>query len=434
MVKSTSAMGASAYGRSVRISTELIDQVVVFLIVMCPILQHYQGFALEASSEVLILLAPYVLLKLFMKRKLVYKTALPLLFYAVYISFIHGFHITIFFREMLLLLYYFSLLNGCIDARRYFRCAKVIAICVSCCILAQYVFYYVFHRHLQFVPTGLFTESAEQWTGLAQTGLISVSGKRLSFYRPSGFLLEPSHVSVFCIPVLCILLLQKDISRRAFAESVVVSLGVALSTSGMGIFFVGGVWLLYLWQYYGIHEGQRRKPGKWNRKVLLYLMAILVLAVVLYGTVGFFRSAVNRVFVSDEGDKTAIGGRTSTGMRLLQRLSGPEILIGEGTSYDITQWNVSGFFYVTFQFGLIGCLLLNLFYIKSLFRVKNGYFWLAVLAMALSPFTVHTFAAFYRMYYVCCIMGGYLPGAAAGDPGKRRDGAAEQSPPVPGRA
>lgn len=406
-------------------SVAALDQIVLLLLVLCPILQHYQGVALEVSSEVMLLLSPYILIKLLQKRKLVYRTVLPLIVYAVYVSFIHGLSVFTFGREMLLVLYYIAMINGCVDAHKYFRCAKAVALCASFCIMAQYVSYYVFGRHLQLVPTDLLKTTAEQWVLLAQTGLISVSGARMAFYRPSAFFLEPSHMALYCIPVICILLLRRDIGRREFLEAVTVSLGVVLSTSGMGIFLTGGLWGLYLLLYYGIHRGQRRKWRKINRDILLYIFALLAAAAVLFLSVGFFRSAITRVFVVGGSKQNAIGARTDTGIRLLQRISGLGILIGEGTSQDISQWNISGIFYVTYQYGLIGCLLLHLYYLKSLVRVRNGYFWLAVIALFLSPFTVHTFAAFYRMYYVCCVMGGYLIETAAGgpgDPGQRKPG------------
>lgn len=34
--------------------------------------------------------------------------------------------------------------------------------------------------------------------------------------------------------------------------------------------------------------------------------------------------------------------------------------------------------------------------------------WLTIMIAILSFFTVHTFAAFYRMYFICLILGGYL--------------------------
>lgn len=390
-----------------------LEQIILLLLALCPVLQHYQGFVLEVSSEVMLLLSPYVLIKLIRKRKLVYKAVLPLLSYAVYISFIHGLNVFTLGREMLLVLYYIAMINGCLDVRRYFCCAKAVALCLSCCIFAQYISYYGFQKHIQFVPTNLFTESSQQWIGLAETGRIAVTGKAIAFYRPSGFLLEPSHVSLYCIPVLCILLLRKNMSYLLFLQAIIISLGVIMSTSGIGIFFVAGVWLLYLVRYYGLRAGRRRKLGALNKTAVVLLVVLMFLAIILYFSVDFLQSAINRVFINSEGGITAIGGRTSTGIRLLGMMSGAGYLVGEGTSLDISNWNVSGFFYVTFQYGLIGCLLLNLFYIESLFKVKNGYFWLSVLVMALSPFTVHTFAAFYRMYYVCCIMGGYSRGAAA---------------------
>jgi hypothetical protein len=57
---------------------------------------------------------------------------------------------------------------------------------------------------------------------------------------------------------------------------------------------------------------------------------------------------------------------------------------------------------------VIGCCLSYWFYVRSLFRLKREYVWLTIIIVGLSFFTVHTFAAFYRMYFICFILGGYV--------------------------
>ena len=383
-----------------------------FILVLCPIFQHYRGLVTDAGIEMLLLAFPYTLLRLLTKRSYRVKAILPLAIYAIYISLIHGFSPATLVRELVLLFYFFAIINDGVDIDRYFGAAKTVAKLAAVLIVVQYFCYYVLHRHLQLAPASRLLESAGQWKDLVATGRISVTGSVMSIYRPSAFFLEPSHFAIYFIPVLTITLLSAGRDRKRIWESIFLSAAVVLSTSGMGVTFVAAIWILYLVFYFGENEKSGNRIGehdiKINKTAVGYLVLVLVLFLGLYLSVGFFRSAVNRIFLNPEsGTGNAIQGRTSTGIRLMRMLSGVSLLIGKGNSVKISDWNVSGFFYVVFQFGLLGGLVYYWFYFKSLFRLKKAYFWLTVFVMGLSFVTVHTFAAFFRMYFICHILIAY---------------------------
>ena len=392
------------------ICLSLLDWISAFALVLCPILQHYRGVFVEAGTEILILVFPYTLLKMLCIKKFYMKPVIPLALYGIFISIIHGFSVFTFSRELLLLFYFVAVLNKGIDIKKYYVIAKTISICAAWLIMLQYLLYYGFHFHLQLVPVGRLLDSASQWIGLATTGRISVTGTWMSIYRPSAFFLEPSHLSIFCTPVLVLNLLSGDTGRKEIRESVLVSVGMILSTSGIGIAIVAGAWILYAMFYYSTddntEQGVKKHTIRFN--TLLFLLTFAVVFGLLYGMVGIFRSSVNRIFFSTGSGSNAIQGRTATGIRLLRLLSGSNLLFGRGNTLRISNWNVSGFFYIVFQFGWIGALLFYWFYVKSLFWLKKKYFWLTLIVVLLSFFTVHTFAAFYRMFFVCMVLRGYL--------------------------
>ena len=212
---------------SVRLTDNIIDSVIGLLVALCPILQHYNGFFLEVSSEILIILFPYVLIKLSAKQTIVLKSVLPLLLYAVYISIIHGFSVFLFLREILLFVFFLAAYNNAFNVSCMISAARSISLLAAVCIIAQYFSYYILGNHLQLVPTNMLVDSASQWIALAKTGHISVTGSWMALYRPSAFFLEPSHLAIYTLPVLIFELLGK----RNRYTSLILTVSIFLSTS-----------------------------------------------------------------------------------------------------------------------------------------------------------------------------------------------------------
>lgn len=373
-------------------------------------LQHYQGIATNPSMEIYIVTAAYALMKLIQKRFIVVRPMLPLVAYAVYVSVAHGFAVVTLFREMLQVVIFLAVFNRCIDVKRLLQYCTKIAVAATALLLLQYVFFYLLHTHLQLVPDGLLLDSAEQWVQLVRTGLVGVSGKSTGFYRPSAIFLEPSHFALFCIPVVLINLLHLHADRRSVKTAAFVSLGILLSTSGMGIVAVVLIWGLYLVFFY-----KNRRPGKsfrfsslFTSHALAIVLVFLVALVALYFTVPFFRKSVERILLSSPDENTALGARTSTGIRSLGMLTGIHFWLGFGDTVSVKDWNMSGFFLTMFMHGLIGMVLFYMFYIKSLFVMKREAFWVIFLFVGLSFVTVHMFAAYYRIYYTFIVLQGYL--------------------------
>lgn len=387
----------------------VLDSCCAFLLMLCPILQHYKGLLIDASSDLMILCFPYVLVRMASKKYWLKRSVLSLIVFGLYVIANAGFALKIMGRELILIFYYMAVSNGSLDRRAMMRIAKGVAIVASVAVMVQYFCYYVLGFHLRMVPSSLLLSSANQWIRLTQTGRVSVLGKMMSFYRPSAFFLEPSHMAIYCSPVLALLLLSPEMNRKRMRQCVLISAGILLSTSGLGIGVTVALWALYA----GLYVGKRRRNSKSSikdllrPKNLLLITALIGLLVLLYFGVSFFRSSINRIFISASGGNNAIQGRTSTGMRAMRMLSGTKLLIGMRNSIDLSNWNMSGFFYTVFQYGLIGGVLNYVFYVYSLKHLKREYFWLCVMIIVLSFFTVHTYAAFYRMYFVSFLLIGY---------------------------
>lgn len=384
----------------------------MLLVALAPILQHYKGIVINPSLAIIIFMAITAAFKLVTKKVRFGTGFLLLALYGFYASVIHGINLVYLLREITQLVVYLAVINGLFDIKKLLKFSRVIATLATTLIIVQYICYYIFGFHLQLVATSLLDPGNSQWFGLTQTGLIGVTGTRLAFYRPSAFFLEPSHFAIYCIPSIVTELFSKNGDTRiARRRALYISLGVLMSTSGMGIGVVIMCWAIYFGFFYGQHGKVRTVQLKklLNVRSIAMLLAFVLILVALYVGVPVFRKSVMRIFVSEGGSSiTAVQGRTLTGRRALGMLTGIRRYIGFGDIYDISNWNMASFFFVTFRFGWIGTAIFYSFYIYSFMKLRREAQLMTLIFLILSFFTVHMFGAYYKMFYTMIIMNGYL--------------------------
>ena len=387
----------------------ILDKICAVLLVLCPILQYYDGIVIEVSAVILVLLLPYFGIRLLLSKVWVFGAVLPLILLSLYEILNHGTSIMEVAREALLVVYFIAAASGVIDLKFFIKSAVIVALSASGLIVIQYFCYYILNFHLQLVPTSLLDPSAAQWIRLAQTGRISVSGNWMSFYRPSAFFLEPSHMTLYFMPLLIVLLFSKQFDPKKIIIVAILCLGVILSTSGMGIMLVMCIWCLYL--FLRMTDGATSIKGRIKKlfapKNLIYILVLLVILIIAYFTVEPFRMSVNRIFVNSSNGNNAITGRTRTGFRMIKTLKGWEFLIGKHHWGGVSRYNMTGFSYPFYTQGLIGLLLSYAFYVLSVLKARTPYRLLAFVILGLSFFTLHTNAAYYMLYYVLILLFGY---------------------------
>ena len=388
------------------------DSILLFLTALTPILQHYKGVFVNPSLAFTSLLAVVALIRLLMRKVKLDVGFLFLLAYSVYASLIHGVNLTYLMREMVQVVVYLAVINGLFEMQKLLRYYRLIAICATVLIILQYICYYILGFHLQLVAISLLDPVNSQWFDLVRTGLIGVTGTRLAFYRPSAFFLEPSHFAIYCIPVIVAILFSRTgDEKRERRTALFISIGVLLSTSGMGIGIVVMCWAIYLVFFYR-QKGEARTVRLRKllnlRSITLFILFIAVIAV-LYTSVPVFRQSVRRIFIAEGNSSlTALEGRTVTGRRSLQMLHGVRKFIGFGDIYNIGGWNMAAFYFVTFKFGWVCMSLFYSFYVYSLFHLRRESQMMTLVFLILSFFTVHMFGAYYKMYYTMIILNGYV--------------------------
>lgn len=422
--------------------SEYADILCAFFLALCPILQHYKGPIVDARATLLVLMSPYLLYKFWKSNEVNLLIALPLIGFTVCKVLFRGITIVGLGREVLLWFYFIAAASKLIDTKRFIRIFISVAAVASILIVIQYISYYIFNCHLQLVPTSLLLKSSETWIGLAETGKISVTGKEMRFYRPSSFFLEPSHMTLYCVPAVLLLLLSPQTDKRRLILAVLITVGVIACTSGMGIVLCVGIWGLYFVFYFREEQGDepislgklrikgiktkdlhfkgftwkkmRVKPftvkGLHMKPVSLLLLAgMVIVLVLLYLFVDVFRSSINRIFYSPAGS-TALEGRTASGIAALAKMNWLDWLCGERKLGEEAGYYMSAFYGTIYDYGVIALVLSYVFYVYSLLKLKRQYRWLALMIMGLSYFTVHTHGSSYMLHLCILLFAGHIAG------------------------
>lgn len=402
------ARNDSAAGRVMGI----LDRVAASLLALCPILQHYRGLIYNAALTVMVVIAVYLVCRMAAKwkdfRLAALKPVWVLIAYMVYRVVDHGTSVTEVGQSGVLIIYFVAAAMDCIDIRWLCRTAMVVSGIAVLALMAQYFCFYVLDFHLQLVPTELLLPSADQWVLGVQTGLAGINGtiRPNGFYRPSAFFLEPSHVYVYIFPHLMIKLFGKRHGYFHLGQAVVLSLGLVLCTSGMGIAAVCLAWGLFLAFYneetqtFSLRNLLRRRT-----KILLACAAVaFIVAVIVFPPI---RTAVVRIFTNDPGKRTAIGGRVAAALEGLRDMNLRQWIFGvEDTTHGIS-YNMPGLIAAVYRHGLIGMVLSAEFYTKSIWKLKMPFCLPAAVILITSFFSAHTHSTVGMMYFVLILMWGY---------------------------
>ena len=391
--------------------------VIAVVLAIAPILQHYKGLYENAGFTAILIAAAFLFYKLFFAVKQVVETktltnlqkdrlltVIPILLFLGYTAINRGFSFTRILYAGFFGMVYIAIAMDCVDLKRVLRYAFYICLAATVVLLIQYFCYYVIRFKLQVIPVKLLHAESERWVER------STSTKIGGFYRPSGFFLEPSHVFLYFFPSIAFLLFTPKINIRRIISAAVLSLGVVLSTSGMGIAVVAGLWAIYILLYSakGNKKNEPQFSNLFTKRTLIIIAVFLCVLIVAYFTVDIVRNTVNRIFVNDSGS-TAIAGRVRRTLNHLKKMSARDILIGYSKDVEVSEFdfNVAGFFATLFKQGIIGVILSYWFYLRGLRNVNSANFWYTLVIVALSFFTAHTHGTFYMLFFVCFQMYGY---------------------------
>ena len=381
---------------------KIFDMICAMLLALVPLLQHYKGIVDNAATTLLIILIPYMFLRVFPKLKGLKASylglVLSLIIFYLYKIVDHGTSFVEIAQACIVISYLVTVVLGCINTKMLIKAASVIAAMAGICIIIQYFCYYVLGFHLQMVPVSLFLEESEPWILVVQTGIISITGEVGRLYRPSAFFLEPSHLFMYSFPILFINMFSKE--RTTFNKIVMylVTAAMILSTSGMGIVVAAGAWVLFF-AFWNEKDKEFSFSSFFRKRNMIGLGILFGIFVLIIIFVPFVRSSVVRIFFNP---------RTTLAIRELKKMNLIQWIIGVADSTTHLTFNMPGFMAMSYKYGIIGIILSYEFYVKGLFKLDFDYFWVSVLLILVSFFSAHTHGTFFQLYYVFILMEGYM--------------------------
>ncbi|MBR5231945.1 MAG: hypothetical protein IKW00_06840 [Clostridia bacterium] len=392
---------------------KVLDPIVAVLLAFVPFLQHYIGIVDNAGSTLMALLVPYLGLRVLPTLRTLklrsFALISGLILFFLYKLVDHGTYFVEIAQVGLMIFYIVCAMQHCIDTKMLKKAAICIAALAGLLLIAQYFCYFVLGFHLQLVPTPLLLEESEQWILLAQTGTHSITGVQGDLYRPSAFFLEPSHLFMYGFPCLFISLFAHENRKHNRIAALLITVGLVLSTSGMGILVAAGAW--------GLYQGLRNKEGNDFRlkyipckEMVFRVCALLALYAVLFMTVPFINEGISRIFISEAGTSTAIDGRTELAIRTLRKIESTSViqkLFGSSDTLEGITHNMPGYMATVYKYGFIGIILSYSFYAIGLFKLNMAYFWLSAILILTSFFSAHTHGTFFMLFYVLLLVEGH---------------------------
>ena len=346
----------------------------------------------------------FLKLKVGLVNKKCFYAIIPLIIFYFYTIFIRDFNFMRLGYVLLLSWILICVSNGSINISYFFKYAIRIAVLATIAIIIQFISHNVLGRTIDFRPLSLLTTQENIWVRT------SVDYGAAGFmYRPSGFFLEPSHFFLYSFPIITVLLLSVNRDKKDFRTALFLSLGLLLTTSGMGIAVLAGLWTLYFLVYKKASDYSINNVLKIiNVRSIVIIVVVLVVFYYIYRSIPFIQNAVDRIF-SDDDTTNAIDGRVRLVTDYVKGISGRAVWFGRPIGeLDDLDFNIPGFFATYIKWGIVGLIFSYWFYGQGLFKLKGPYFWLSLIIVVISYFTAHTHGTFYLLYFVVFLMNGYF--------------------------
>lgn len=254
----------------------------------------------------------------------------------------------------LVIIWMVGLYNNGVDEDQLFGVIKKVSYFASVIVIIQSLFHYLVGGHLVAnLPFLLKDEIRLQYMSLISTGVDSTG-----IYRPSAFFLEPAHFSQYGIIALLYILLREKKDGR-IKKAILISVGIALTLSGMGIVMVLGAWITFL--ALGLDYKKRQ-----SFENALYLIVAGLIIVFFLSQLPLFQTALKRITGNETG-YNAIWGRLFYWDYYFKPLQRSQLIWGLGYSVD-TQNYMTGFMKLLYCSGYIGVVL---FYFALLKNIRN---------------------------------------------------------------
>lgn len=219
-----------------------------------------------------------------------------------------------------------------------------------------------------------------------------------SAFRPSSLFYEPSHYFIYVFVALVMLLFsEKKCNLRKMTFAMIVTGGVILSTTSMGILFVAMLW--FVWGIWKVYQNYQKK----KTEIVFLIVCILVIlgAAVMLNSAKVL-NALERVFDASYKGGNAIAGR---GMGYFEITQMPLLNFFLGYGYG----NVGSDYYPSMAYnflsmGLVGSLLIFVLYYNIYKKMTLREEKIAFFVYVILCFYGEIFMSYYLCFFMCMFM------------------------------
>ena len=256
--------------------------------------------------------------------------------------------------------------------RRTVESVSVLAFFV---VSIQYFFHLITGFHIPMIFMPFCTDSVKAtYSDLIISGFSPIS----MMYRPSAFFLEPSHYTQYCIFGLLSCMCREK-TRVNFRNAVIITAGIIITTSGMGIALSFSLWI---WKY--IFDQKTPITKRLKQTIIASFGMGVVFAVLML--IPNFSRAIIRIFDT----KSSIGsitGRTLAWKVVFEGKELTDLVWGYGDAALTQKYYLTGLMKVLYSYGVIGFCLLIVAIIAVFLRAGKYGRMCCLLYIAFLPFT-----------------------------------------------
>lgn len=345
-----------------------IDRIIGVMLSMVILFCHFKGAAgFPLSTLVMLMFLPVVVYKMLDKPLDHLASLIPLLIFTAYRILMHGTSPQKIVLSLMVAAYAAAAAHGVINIKAFIKSVCFVSCLNAFVIIFQTMMYYVFGRHISFIPSAVLTPDI-----LYQVREAIATGIHDGIYRPSGFYNEPSHYIQFAIPCLMYLLLSPSKNRYKYYYALIISAGILCSTSGMGMAVTFALWGIVLFQ-----NAFSSKSA--NRFVGIIIIALVALVIVIaYFAIPVFQESVLRIFGMSSNGTGAVHGRTAGGSDMIKSLSESEFIWGTGVFETKPGEYLSGMYMLIQSLGVVGLVLYWLIFVCCILVLKQEFRWFAL--------------------------------------------------------
>lgn len=347
-----------------------VSKLYTWALVLLPLVSIYgiSEINLDFGTLALLLLLPFVINeqgKIVLEKRIVF----PWLLYAIYIV-ISLYFPTIFGKET-------YLTNGSMYVRAFKNILYIFILILSTSrgIINKDYFVQIYLKITKICTYYIFIQAALYYTirfnlpGYINIMLVAEGyGERLdvtsfSLFRPTSLFYEPAHFFEYVvIGVIIYLFRYKETPKNDIFNAIFLALGIVLSTSGMGILTIAGIFGFWLLQ-----QLSRTKFIR-VRKEIFFLTVIGLIAVAFFLQSGFGQSVLSRLF--DTGTNySALDGRTEIYERIFSFDTG-RVLLGSGYGNVLEHYFYPSWAFSLWCLGIMGSSVIVILYLLAYFQSR----------------------------------------------------------------